>query len=634
MHAFAFDIETTAESNEWRGTFQAIRARPIGFSVAFNEGEAYYCAESPLVIKAWLENLLITKVCHNAAYELIVCRAACGVQMQNVDDTKLMAYVLRCSSTHLKDLAWSELGIKQTRFEEVDWADAHAVAQYGAADADITLRLYHKLGARLREQGLWELYEIERACLPVLAEMTIAGIAFYPAPLTRLEQELTEELGECEADLLKYFHADALPPGDAPNLNSDAQLRALLYGPTRFRASVTRELRGRLQHDADCVKPCSDFVCAGGVRTGAKYDLRWLAPGLGWPVRARTPGGDASVDMDTLRLYAAPVVGDLVRVKSIRQALENNVTRLPQLVQEDGRIHPVFHQAGQWEERAGDVKEAPRTGRTSSSGPNLQNITNKADVARPYVVEWGKQIRRGFVASPGMVLVKVDIGQEEPRIGAFLSQDQDLLNELESGDVYCPVASLEFGRTITKVDTDARQVGKRGWMAWLNGAGPTGIQESAFWLSTTEAARVVAYLQNRHPKVEEYRRSLVVHLHETGFTATYFGRRIYRPEVWSGPGPARNHAERSVMPDAIQGTAADVMKLWLPRIADSLLEIPAARAQLLLTVHDEVVLECLPESVDLAVMRVRAALSGILPVRLPAEVSVGPNWADMVRYGD
>jgi DNA polymerase-1 len=336
--------------------------------------------------------------------------------------------------------------------------------------------------------------------------------------------------------------------------------------------------------------------------------------------------------MDTLRLYDHPVVGDLVRVKSIRQALENNITRLHALVQEDGRIHPVFHQAGQWEERAGDAKEAPRTGRLSSSGQNLQNVTHHADSERPYVAEWAKHIRRGFVASPGMVLIKVDIGQEEPRIGAFLAQDASLLDELESGDVYCPVASLEFSRTITKADIDERQIGKRGWMAWLNGAGPAGIQQTAFWLSSAEAARVIKYLQNRHPKVEQYRASLVERLHAVGYTTTHFGRRIYRPEVWSGPGPARDHAERSVMPDTIQGTAADVMKLWLPRIVRLLSDVPEARAQLLLSVHDEVVLECLPDHVAIVVNRVRAALSGILPVRLPAEASVGPNWADMVAY--
>ena len=635
LREFAFDYETTDPN--WRGTFQAVRARPIGVSVAVKEGEAvYWATEDVFLLKPALEAPGVIKVAHNAVFEYIVSRGQ-GITPVNLHCTKLMAYVLRCSSTHLKDLAWSELGIKQTRFKEVDWANPQAVAQYGAADSDITLRLYHRLGARLREQKLWDLYEMERACLPVLAEMTIAGIKFNAAPLAWLEQQLTGELLEREADLLKYFHADDLPAEDAVNLNSDAQLRSLLYGPACWRASVARELKGRWVHDCgtpesnypDLRRPHGVADCADGVRLGAQAVLAWLPPGLAWRVRARTPTGEPAVDMDTLRLYEHPVVGDLVRVKSIRQALENNITRLPQLVQEDGRIHPVFHQAGQWEERADASKEAPRTGRLASSGPNLQNITHHGDSERPYVAEWARHIRRGFVASPGMVLVKVDIGQEEPRIGAFLAQDQDLLNELESGDVYCPVAALEFGRPITKADTDERQIGKRGWMAWLNGAGPKGIQQSAFWLSTAEAARVVSYLQNRHPRVEEYRARLVSSLYTNGYTETHFGRRIYRPEVWSGPGPARDHAERSVMPDAIQGTAADVMKLWLPKIARLLADVPEARAQLLLSVHDECVLECLPDHTDIVVNRVRAALSGILPVRLPAETYVGENWSDM-----
>jgi len=631
LREVAFDYETNDPT--WQGTFQAVRAHPIGVSVAVKEGEAvYWATEDVSLLKSALEAPGVIKVAHNAVFEYIVSRSQ-GITPANLHCTKLMAYVLRCSSTHLKDLAWSELGIKQTRFEEVDWADANAVAQYGAADSDIALRLYHRLGARLREQGLWDLYEMERACLPVLAEMTIAGIAFDPAPLAALETQLVVELAEREADLLKYFKADALPAEDAVNLNSDAQLRALLYGPTCWRASVVRELAGRLQHDANCARrDCVEMACAQGVHTGAQAVLRWLVPGLGWRIRATTPTGEPAVDMDTLRLYDHPVVGDLVRLKSIRQALENNVTRLPQLVQEDGRIHPVFHQAGQWEERAGDAKEAPRTGRLSSSGPNLQNITHHGDSERPYVAEWARHIRRGFVAGPDKVLVKVDIGQEEPRIGAFLAQDQDLLNELESGDVYCPVASLEFGRTITKADIDERQIGKRGWMAWLNGAGPAGIQQSAFWLSSAEALRVVKYLQNRHPKVEQYRASLVERLRAVGYTTTHFGRRVYRPEVWSGPGPARDHAERSVVPDDVQGTAADVMKIWLSRIARRLADVSEARAQLLLVVHDEVLLECLPDHIDIVVNSVRAALSGILPVRLPAEVAVGPNWADMVAY--
>ena len=621
----AFDFETT--DPRWRRTFQPVRATPIGVSLAWVEGSGIYWPTTDIApLKRTLEDATIIKVAHNAVFEYIVARIQ-GIRPTNLHCTKLMAYVLGRVSTGLKDLAWSEFGIKQTRFEDVDWQDAAAVAQYGAADSDIALRLFNKLGAEIRELGLWPLYELERATLPVLAEMTIRGICIDTSPLITLQARLETMAAELESDLRDFFQVAKLPADDNVNLNSDDQLRLLLYGPRRFRPLVDRVLAGRVMHVADCArKGCVKMACAGGIRTGAQTVLRWFPPGLGWRVRVRTKTGDPAVDMDTLRLYKDPVVGDLVKLKSIQQALENNVTRLPQLVQEDGRIHPTFHQAGQWEERGGDVKEAPITGRTSSSGPNLQNITHHGDSERPYVAEWAKEIRRAFVAASGLVLFRADIGQEEPRIAAFLADDTELLYELEHGDVYCPVASLEFGRQITRADGEERQIGKRGFMAWLNGAGYMGIQESAFWLTRREATAIVTYLQNKYPKIEAYRARLVAHLHEHGYTATHFGRRVHRPEVWSGPGAALAHAERSVMPDAIQGTAADVMKLWLPRIVARLPE----SAHLLLTVHDEVVGECIPGDVVGVQAALEEALNCILPIHLPCEFYAGPNWTDMV----
>ena len=618
----AFDFETP--DPRWRRTFQAVRVKPIGVSLCVDAGRAVYVpGEDISWLAPVLEDPAVPKLAHNALFEYIVARN-CGVHPKNLHCTKLMAYVLRTSSTHLKRLSWQELGVEQTRYEDVDWTDLDQVVQYGSADSDLALRLGIGFQARLTESGLWRLYEMERAALPVLGDMTVRGMAFDPEPLVRLGGVLVARRTEVLDTLREYFHITS-----DINLNSDHQLRQLLYGSSRPKPKRVRELRGRLRHDYPCSGQwCLGVACAAGVRTGAQTVLAWPPPGLGWRVKTRTPTGRPAVDINTLRLYRPePVVGDLVLLKSINQALENNITRLPQLVQEDGYIHPVFHQAGAWEERAGEAKEAPRTGRLSSSGPNLQNVTHHGDSDRPYVAEWAVEIRRAFVPRPGQVLFRADIGQEEPRIGAFLAEDKELLEELETGDVYCPVASLEFARYITRADVEERQIGKRGWMAWLNGAGPEGIQESAFWLSRQAAMLVVKYLRGRYPKVEAYRAGLVARLHEQGWTETHFGRRIYRPEVWSGPGPALAHAERSVMPDAIQGTAADVMKLWLPRIVSLL----PPSAHLLLSVHDEVVGECLPEKVEEVKLALTEALGGILPIRLPCEFYTGPNWADMKR---
>ena len=619
--SFAFDFETT--DPRWQGTFQPTRADMIGVSVAVtpDEGVYYFGEHLPNCLRTALSDPAVVKYAHNAVFEYIVARRQ-GVTVKNLHCTKLMAFCLRMSTTYLKGLTWTELGINQIQFDQVDWEDDEAVVKYGGADSALTLTLAPRLQQAMDAEGLTAIYEIERAALPVLGEIAMHGITLNSQPISDLRLALLQDLPELKAGILDYFQAT----GSGINLGSADQLIRLLYGPKSWTCTEAREYQGRLVHDPECVrKACTEIACAGGVSTGARSELRWWPPGLNWPVKVRTETGQPATDMNTLRLYEGePIVGDLVKLKSINRLLDNELKKLPILVHEDGRIHPTFHQAGHFEER-GQGKESPMTGRFSSSGPNLQNITHHGDAARPYVAEWAKQLRRGFVPSPGMVLVKGDIGQEEPRIGALIAGDDDLLRELTEGDVYCPVASLEFKRHITKADVEERQVGKRSWMAWLNGAGPEGIGQSAYWLSQHERHQIVKYLVNRHPKIETARKLLVEHLRETGYTETWFGRRVYRPEIWSGPGPARNHAERSVMPDRIQGTAADVMKIWMGRV-----RIPAG-THLLLTVHDELLVECPPNLVQAVIAGLERALRGIIPIPLPLEVWTGPNWSDMAR---
>lgn len=630
--ALAFDFETT--DPRWQRTFQAVRANPIGVSVAVEEGAALYLESTDMeVLRGPLEDPAVEVWAHNAVFEYIVARRQ-GIQPRNLHDTKALAHVLRRPSTGLKRLTWTELGVQQTGYGDVDWDDADEVIQYGSADSDLTWRLKNKLVAEVQEQGLWPLYEMEQALIPVLGEMQIRGICLDPEPLYELGRILEVERTELMDYLFKRFHVHDLPSSDCVNFNSGAQLVDILYGPGHFRAVSCGSLSGRLQHSPECNRrDCNRISCAGDIRTGARTKLRWLPPGLAWPVTTRTKESDEpATDMDTIRSYRdrdPELVDALVKLASIQQCLSNNVKRLPELVQEDGRIHPAFHSAGGWEERPGVAKEGPMTSRLSSSGPNLQNITHHGDSERPYVAEWAKYIRRGFVASPGMVLVAADVGQEEPRIAAWDAGEDLLLWELDNGDVYCPVASQAFGREITRADTEERQIGKRNFMAWLNGAGPSGIQQAAFWLDTEAAQGIIDWLGEKYAKIEARRAALVAHLRATGYTETYFGHRVYRHSIFSGPGAARNHAERSVMPDFIQGTAAGVVKLWMPRVAWQLQDI-RDDAHLLLSVHDELVIECPPTRVSQVAALCQEALNGILPLHLPCEVRTGPNWSDMV----
>ncbi len=616
----SFDYETEKASNLWQGTFQPVRAKLIGVAVSANgESAGYYpCTEIPSALKAVLSDPTRPKVAHNTIYEEIVSRTH-GVVLHNVHDTKQMASVLRTSTTWLKGLAWIHLGLDQTQFDSVDWEDLESVVPYASADAALTHTLFTQLGAALREEGLWDLYEAERACIAPLAEMTLRGIKLDLAPIVALRAQLTEEQRGLEAEIKATL-------GEI-NLNSGTQLARALYGPSRPTYTIVRTLAGRRMHDVDCPrKGCIEISCTF-VRTGAMTYLHWWAPGLAWPVKARTDGGLPATDMNTLRLYededvrGNAIIAPLVRYKSAQRLLRNELTRWPELIQEDGRIHPAFHLSGHFEEH-GQGAEAPMTGRMSSSAPNWQNVTHHGDDARPYVVEWASQLRRAVVPREGLTLWKGDIGQEEPRIGAMISEDWALLEEIDTGDVYREVAGQAFGLPAGEITREQRQIGKRNWMAWLNGAGPSGIQQAAFWLSNDKAMDVVRFLQDRHPLVEAVRARLVEHLYDTGYTETWFGRRIYRPAIWSGPGPARNHAERSVMPDKIQGTAADVMKRWLPRV-----ELPA-NSYALMTIHDEIVGEAPGAEIPATHQALMAALLGILPIKLPLEFEIGPNWSD------
>lgn len=624
---FAFDFETEKASNLWYQTFQARRAKPVGFSVATRGGEALYCRGVVQSIRRFLENPGVAVYAHNAPYEYIVA-AQHGVHITNLHCTKLMAYVLREPSTHLKDLSWSLLGVKQTRYEEVDWSDAPAVAQYGAADADLTLRLAHILTTRLHEAGLWSLYEdVERPLIPVLSEVERGGLLLNPEPLRALAQRLAVRADVLQHKLTGLFGLR----GYAVNLNSEAQLRRLLYGPPHPQLLVTGELRGRLQHDPGCTRAgCEGFACASNIRTGAQSKLRWFPPGLDWHVRVRTPQGEPATDLNTIRLYRHPVVAPLVELKSIQHCVENNVRRLPLLVQEDGRVHPAFRQAGDYEEKPGEATEGPATSRLSSRYPNFQNITHHGDTERPYVVLWARYIRQAVVAPPGFVLVKADLGQEEPRIGAYAAQDAGLLSELEHGDVYKPVAGWAFQKEPALVTKEERQIGKRMFMAWLNRAGPAGIRQSAYWLTHNEAQRVVRALQQKYQPVEAWHAALVRHLQETGYTETLFGHRIYRAAIWTAPGGAAyKHAVRACAPDVIQGTAAGIMKVWLRRVATRLAQF-GSEARIVLTVHDELVVECRERLRGAVAEVLRAEVANIMPFNLPVEVTWGPNWAEQV----
>ena len=635
---FAFDYETTDPN--WNGTFQARRAREIGFSIGTGSG-AVYCHESSTYIKEFLEDNEVAVIAHNAKFEYIVGKN-CGINITNLHDTKLMAYVLRKPSTELKDLVWNELGIAMTRFEQVDWDDEDQVTQYGASDSDMTYRLFYVLKKQLEDQDMWSIYQdIELPLLTVLARMEMNGVAIDTDPLEELKGVLADEEADLSIDIKSLYPYKI-------NWRSVQQKLNALYGADKWKIRQTKEHQGRLLHIPQCdrklkISECSCMVSDSWVtfgekiKTGSRIEFEIIPPGLD------LPRNGLSTDMESLRKLRDathhPICDLLIKQNSINRLFSSELEYMPKLIQEDGRIHCSYHQAGSWEETGGDWKEATETGRLSSSGPNLQNVTHHGDPERPYIREWATYVRKAFSNKrPGMVLVKADIGQEEPRIASVLGNDRALQHALESSDVYKPLASIAFGKPPSAINGEERQVGKAIFLEWLYEG--RDFTAKAPWLSQTQRDEILHYQSSQYSGYMQYRLKQIDHLKHTGYTETWFGRRRTFPAYRVSRGWQKAELERKALNHPIQGTGADVLKLAMTKVQK---EIDARewhtwkvfgppqhdpRPKLVLNVHDEIVVECHEHSVERVIRICQRMTDDILPITLPVEVSWGKSWEE------
>jgi DNA polymerase-1 len=287
---------------------------------------------------------------------------------------------------------------------------------------------------------------------------------------------------------------------------------------------------------------------------------------------------------------------------------------LPQLVNpRTGRVHTSFNQA------------VAATGRLSSSDPNLQNI--------PIRTEIGRQIRRAFVAEPGHVLVSADYSQIELRVLAHLSGDETLIAAFQRGDdIHDQTALKVFGADSGLSAHELRRRAKIINYALLYG-------KTAFTLAkdigvTQQAAQafIDAYFAG-FPRVREFIDRTLAEARATGVVRTMYGRRRLVPEIVSRNGAVRAAAERMTVNMPIQGTAADILKLAMIDLHAALRQLNGAAspvARMILTVHDELVIESQAAAADEVAALVRTHMSGAarLAVPLDVDVGIGENWKD------
>jgi DNA polymerase-1 len=276
---------------------------------------------------------------------------------------------------------------------------------------------------------------------------------------------------------------------------------------------------------------------------------------------------------------------------------------------DDGRIHTTFNQM------------IAATGRLSSQDPNLQNI--------PIRTETGRRIREGFIVGAGYeTLLTADYSQIELRIMADLSEDALLIEAFKSGqDFHSITASRVFG-----VPAEEVTPGQRAKIKAMNYGLAYGL--SAFGLSnqlriTVEEARgLMEDYFKEFGGVRDYLQSIVAQARLDGYTSTIMGRRRYLPDLTSDNRQRREMAERMALNAPIQGSAADVIKVAMLRVAAAL-KSAGLKSRMLLQVHDELIFEAAPGELDALTKLVCDEMGAATSLSVPLEVSTGTgrSWA-------
>ena len=321
-----------------------------------------------------------------------------------------------------------------------------------------------------------------------------------------------------------------------------------------------------------------------------------------------------STDAATLARLAEEfeIVARILGYRELTKLKSTYVDALPRLVNpRTGRIHPCFNQT------------VTATGRLSCSDPNLQNI--------PIRTELGREIRRAFVAArPGEVLLAADYSQIELRVLADIAEDE-ALSEIFAADrdLHTATAGEIFGVAAGEVTSEMRRLAKIVNFSIPYGTSPESLAQR-MGVSTEEGRQYMARFFSRFAGVARYMRKVVEQARETGYVTTLAGRRRPLPEITS-PLPARRElAERMAINTPIQGTAADIMKLAMLRVAEAL-KAARVKTKLILQVHDELVFEG-PESESRQVAALaKAEMEGAwrLSVPLKVELEAGANWRDL-----
>lgn len=333
---------------------------------------------------------------------------------------------------------------------------------------------------------------------------------------------------------------------------------------------------------------------------------------LNLPSSKKTKTG-YSTDAETLEdiRLAHPIVEKILDYRQLNKLISTYVNGLLAQIK-DGRIHTTFQQT------------VTATGRLSSTEPNLQNI--------PIRLEQGRQLRKVFhPTEPGWILLSADYSQIELRILAHYSQDPLLCESFALGqDVHTRTAAEVFGVPLEAVTANMRRSAKAVNFGLVYGLTEFGLSRD-LGISRKESKFYIEQYFKRYSGVKQYLESIVKQAKQDGQVRTLLNRLRRIPELVSSNRVQRQFGERIAMNTPVQGTAADIMKLAMLKVAVGLNPF---RAAMLLQVHDELLLQVAPEDLEGAARMLIDKMENAYQLSVPMKVEckVGPNWYEMQPY--
>lgn len=304
------------------------------------------------------------------------------------------------------------------------------------------------------------------------------------------------------------------------------------------------------------------------------------------------------------------IISLILKYRKYTKLKSTYIDGLIKLIASDGRIHPHFQQT------------VAATGRLSCTEPNLQNI--------PFRDDYGRLIRKAFVAGSGRTLISADYSQIELRIMAALSGDEDMIEAFNQGkDIHRITASKVFGIPAEEVNSSQRSRAKAVNFGIIYGMSGFGLSEDIH-VSRYEADNYIKDYFNKYPKVKEYLDNQVEIGKKDGEVRTIYGRIRQIPEFSSRKFMEREQAKRLAMNTPIQGSAADIIKYAMIAVYNDLVE-KGLKSKLILQIHDELIIEACDDEIDEVKKILKERMENVakLPVKLTTDINIGESWYDL-----